>query len=118
MEPAELVSLVFGSTVLGAVISSLFTRKTAKESNDIQLLDRAYKEIERLDDRINELETVASKLRTKLQDKDYKYRQSESERRRLVKQLDETLWELEETRKKLNRMKEEFRGGQNGSIIK
>lgn len=114
MSPFELVTLVMGSSVVGALISSLFTRKSAKESNDIDLLDRAYKEIERLDDRINELEDVASELRTKLKDKDYMYQQSEKDRLRLVKQLEDTLWELEETRKKLNHMKEEFKGGQNG----
>lgn len=111
MDAAELVYLVLGSTVVGALISSLFTRKSAKESNDIQLLDRAYKEIERLDDRIVELEGVARDLRGKLNDVDNKYQQSETERRRLVKQLDDTLWELQETRKELNKVKEEIKGG-------
>lgn len=113
MEAGELITLVLGSTVLGAFISSFFTRKSAKESNDIQLLDRAYKEIERLDDRIVELEEVARSLRSKLDDKDHMYEQSERERRRLVKQLDDTLWELQETRKELNKVKEEIKGGQN-----
>lgn len=109
METKDLISLLLTSGVLGAFISAILTRKSAKESNDIQLLDRAYKEIERLDDRIVELELVARELRGKLEDKDYMYQKSEKERRRLVKQLDDTLWELEETRKELKKVKEEMK---------
>lgn len=51
-----ILTLLIGGGGTGALISAFLTRKSAKESTDIQLLDRAYKEIERLDSRIDELE--------------------------------------------------------------
>lgn len=54
MDAGTVIGLVLGSTVISGLISSAFTRKSAKESNGIDLLDRAYKEIERLDDRLAE----------------------------------------------------------------
>lgn len=106
-----LIGLVLGSSVLGALISSAFTRRSAKESNEIQLLDRAYKEINRLDDRVEELKEVAKELRIELSNKDDLYRRTEQERKRLVKQLDETLWELDETKKELEEAKKRLKGG-------
>lgn len=50
------LTLLIGGGGIGALVSAWLTRKSAKESTDIQLLDRAYKEIERLDLRIDELE--------------------------------------------------------------
>lgn len=105
MDTWQLITLILSSSVIGAVISSIFTRRSAKEGNDIQLLDRAYKEIERLDDRIIELKGITNKLKAQLDSKNLLYERSETQRQQLIKQLDETLWELEETRKELNEAK-------------
>jgi hypothetical protein len=51
-----------GSNIF-SVISSIFTRKSAKESNDINLLDRAYKEIERLDELVERKDREIKRLR-------------------------------------------------------
>lgn len=63
MDAPTIISLVLGSTVIGALISSLFTRQSAKETHDINLLDRAYKEIERLDGMVEERDREIKRLR-------------------------------------------------------
>lgn len=52
----ELLTVLIGGGGIGAIIAALMTRQTAKDKNKIDLLDRAYKEIERLETKINELE--------------------------------------------------------------
>ena len=52
----ELLTVLIGGGGIGAIIAALMTRQTAKDKNKIDLLDRAYKEIERLEGKIDELE--------------------------------------------------------------
>lgn len=52
----ELLTVLIGGGGIGAIIAALMTRQTAKDQNKIDLLDRAYKEIERLEAKIDELE--------------------------------------------------------------
>ena len=52
----ELLTVLIGGGGIGAIIAALMTRQTAKDQNKIDLLDRAYKEIERLETKIDELE--------------------------------------------------------------
>lgn len=73
MDAPTIISLVLGSTVLGAIISSLFTRKTDKEAHNINLLDRAYKEIERLDGMVEDRDRI-------IDDKDERIAELEKER--------------------------------------
>lgn len=56
MSLQELLTVLIGGGGVGAIISALMTRQTAKDKNKIDLLDRAYKEIERLEAKIDELE--------------------------------------------------------------
>lgn len=53
-----LVGLLIGGGGVTGLLSAYFTRKSSKEKNDIELLDRAYAEISRLDARIKELEAA------------------------------------------------------------
>lgn len=57
------MALAIGSGGIGALVSAFFTRKSQKESTEIDLLDRAYKEISRLDKKIDELESELKKER-------------------------------------------------------
>jgi len=52
----ELLTVLIGGGGIGAIIAAVMTRQTAKDQNKIDLLDRAYKEIERLEGKIDELE--------------------------------------------------------------
>ena len=52
----ELLTILIGGGGFGAIIAAIMTRQTAKDQNKIDLLDRAYKEIERLEAKIDELE--------------------------------------------------------------
>ena len=56
MELNELLTVFIGGGGVGAIIAAIMTRQTAKDKNKIDLLDRAYKEIERLEAKIDELE--------------------------------------------------------------
>ena len=49
------LALLIGGGGIGTLISAAFTRMSSKESNEIDLLDRAYEEIRRLDEIIDEL---------------------------------------------------------------
>lgn len=61
MTAETILALIIGGGGIGAIVSALLTRKSAKEGTDLQLLDRAYKEIERLDEKIAELEQKLDK---------------------------------------------------------
>lgn len=52
----ELLTVLISGGSIGAIIAAIMTRQTAKDQNKIDLLDRAYKEIERLENKIDELE--------------------------------------------------------------
>jgi len=52
----ELLAVLIGGGGIGAIIAAIMTRQTAKDQNKIDLLDRAYKEIERLEAKIAEAE--------------------------------------------------------------
>lgn len=56
MELNEILTVLIGGGGIGAIIAAVMTRQTAKDQNKIDLLDRAYKEIERLEAKIDELE--------------------------------------------------------------
>ena len=61
MEVNELLTILIGGGSVGAIIAAIMTRQTAKDKNKIDLLDRAYKEIERLEAKIDELEEELEK---------------------------------------------------------
>lgn len=63
MNAETIIALIVGSGGFGALISAILTRKSKKESTEIDLLDRAYKEINRLDIVIDKLEEELSKER-------------------------------------------------------
>lgn len=56
MTVVDLLVLLVGGGGVGALLSAYLTRKSAKDNTEIQLLDRAYAEIKRLDEKIKELE--------------------------------------------------------------
>jgi len=51
-----LVGILIGSGGAGAILSAYFTNKSNNQTHELNLLDRARKEIERLDIKIKELE--------------------------------------------------------------
>lgn len=56
MELNELLTVLIGGGGVGAIIAALMTRQTAKDKNKIDLLDRAFKEMERLEGKLKEAE--------------------------------------------------------------
>ncbi|ALV20773.1 acyl-ACP--UDP-N-acetylglucosamine O-acyltransferase family protein [Carnobacterium antarcticum] len=50
----QLLVLLIGGGGAAGLLSAFFTRKSGKEKTDIDLLDRAYKEIERIDAKLKE----------------------------------------------------------------
>lgn len=50
----QLVILLVGGGGAAGLLSAFFTRKSSKDKSDIDLLDRAYKEIERIDIKLKE----------------------------------------------------------------
>lgn len=61
MEVNELLTILIGGGGVGAIIAALMTRQTAKDQNKIDLLDRAFKEIERLEGKLKEAEEELEK---------------------------------------------------------
>lgn len=61
MEVNELLTVLIGGGGVGAIIAAIMTRQTAKDKNKIDLLDRTYKEIERLEDKLKEAEAELDK---------------------------------------------------------
>ncbi len=61
MELNELLTVLIGGGGIGAIIAALMTRQTAKDKNKIDLLDRAFKEIERLEAKLAEAEAELEK---------------------------------------------------------
>ena len=57
----ELLTVLIGGGGIGAIIAALMTRQTAKDQNKIDLLDRAFKEIERLEGKLKEAEEELEK---------------------------------------------------------
>ena len=57
----ELLTILIGGGSVGAIIAALMTRQTAKDQNKIDLLDRAFKEIERLETKLKEAEEELEK---------------------------------------------------------
>lgn len=53
----QLLILLIGGGGAAGLLSAFFTRKSGKEKTDIDLLDRAYKEIERIDKKLKEAYT-------------------------------------------------------------
>jgi len=81
MDVSTVIGLVLSSTVIGALISGVFTRVSAKETNDINLLDRTYKEIERLDEQVWERDRMLAEKDRMLAEKDRIIARLEKERR-------------------------------------
>ena len=50
----QLLVLLIGGGGVAGLLSAFFTRKSGKEKTNIDLLDRAYKEIERIDKKLKE----------------------------------------------------------------
>lgn len=61
MEVNELLTILIGGGGVGAIIAAVMTRQTAKDQNKIDLLDRAFKEIERLEAKLKEAEDELDK---------------------------------------------------------
>lgn len=61
MSLQELLTVLIGGGGIGAIIAALMTRQTAKDQNKIDLLDRAFKEIERLETKLKEAEEELEK---------------------------------------------------------
>ena len=61
MEVNELLTILIGGGSVGAIIAAVMTRQTAKDKNKIDLLDRAFKEIERLETKLAEAEAELEK---------------------------------------------------------
>lgn len=57
----DLLTVLIGGGGIGAIIAALMTRQTAKDKNKIDLLDRAFKEIERLETKLKEAEEELEK---------------------------------------------------------
>lgn len=57
----ELLIVLIGGGGIGAIIAAIMTRQTAKDKNKIDLLDRAFKEIERLETKLKEAEEELEK---------------------------------------------------------
>ena len=57
----DLLIVLIGGGGIGAIIAAIMTRQTAKDKNKIDLLDRAYKEIERLETKLAEAEAELEK---------------------------------------------------------
>jgi len=57
----ELLTILIGGGGFGAIIAAIMTRQTAKDQNKIDLLDRAFKEIERLETKLAEAEEELEK---------------------------------------------------------
>ena len=57
----ELLIVLIGGGGIGAIIAAIMTRQTAKDQNKIDLLDRAYKEMERLEGKLKEAEEELEK---------------------------------------------------------
>lgn len=93
------LTLLGGGTV-GGILSAILTFISTRSSNNISLLDRAYKEIERLDG-------IIHSLRSELAKTDSKLKQSEEIRKDLLKQLDQALWDLAEAKDKFKKLIEE-----------
>lgn len=53
---SELLTILLGGSGIGAIIAAVMTRQTAKDQNRLDLLDRTYREIERLEAKIKRLE--------------------------------------------------------------
>lgn len=51
-----LVGLLIGGGGAGTILSAYFTHKSNNQTHELNLLDRARKEIDRLDNKIKELE--------------------------------------------------------------
>lgn len=61
MEVEELITILIGGGGIGAIIAAIMTRQTAKDQNKIDLLDRALKEIVRLEAKLKEAEEELEK---------------------------------------------------------
>lgn len=61
MEVNELLTILIGGGGVGAIIAAIMTRETAKDKNKIDLLDRALKEIVRLEAKLKEAEDELDK---------------------------------------------------------
>lgn len=58
MDVGTVIGLVLSSTVIEGLLSGYLSMQSDKETNDINLLDRAYKEIERLDGQVLEKDNI------------------------------------------------------------
>ena len=57
----EFLTVLIGGGGIGAIIAAVMTRQTAKDQNKIDLLDRALKEIVRLEAKLKEAEEELEK---------------------------------------------------------
>lgn len=89
----DIVLILAGGGTVGAIISTLFARMNHKDSIEVDLLDRAYTEINRLDKRVQELrrlEGLVNSLEFQLQVSENKNK----ELQKLVDELKEVISEL------------------------
>lgn len=97
-----ILALLIGGSGLGGWISSILSRRSQKESNDIDLLDRAYTEITRLDEIIDELK---KELRNERGDK--------RELKRIIDKLETKVQELKNEIDEYERQLDERERGEN-----
>lgn len=88
----QILLAAFGSGILGTGLSIYFTRRTSKEENEFKMVDRLYKEIERLDAIVKTLRASNELL--------------EGDNRDLRNQLDEAERQLADARNELDRIKQ------------
>lgn len=87
----NILLLFIGGGGIGAILSAWFTRKSNQESTEIDLLDRAYIEIGRLDGKIDALEAELREKKTK-----------NAELERIIGELRESILNLREDLDKLS----------------
>lgn len=64
MEVNELLTILIGGGGVGATVAAIMTRQTDKDKNKIDLLDRAFQEIARLEAKLKEAEDELDKEQT------------------------------------------------------
>ena len=95
----ELLIVLIGGGGIGAIIASIMTRQTAKDKNKIDLLDRSFKEIERLEAKLKEAEDELEK--------------EQNENEELQKLLDDLKEQVSTLRNELKQLRGEVDGDNN-----
>lgn len=90
MSLSELLYALIGGSGIGAIIAAIFSRKTAKEKHKIDLLDRAFKEIERLEKNNRDLKAEIDLIESELNDS----KREKYELKRIIRENDSLIESL------------------------